>query len=214
MEHSKVNNQWINLVVILTIILNTFGAPLSRLTHIPSIVFTGIPVVLLGGIAYFITNGKMVVKKEIRVYLCIICLTLLIHTLKSVFKPEIGFGDYELKYVIYFFIFILGTVVLGEENFKAVEISFIGISLFLSVDAIMHVREITSQGLGIYNVMNVTLLDKSYYTCMLSLSVVFLVVDFFSERKNLTIIKKSLIFYLFKSCFNEFLNDYRQYRFK
>lgn len=184
MAHITKNEKLINAVVALIIILNTFGVPLGRLLHVPSIIFTAAPIALLFIVNCKVYSGKLNVNKTLRVYLYIVIAVTLAHVIKSFTNDSVGIGDQEIKYVIYFLAFLFAVSLVDSQNWKIVEFSFVGISAFLVIDALRNVRPVVSRGLRIYNVTNFTLLDKAYYTVILTITVVFMLTNLILKKKS------------------------------
>ena len=147
LKRSMINkNRVINLVVLLTIILNVYGAALSRMYNLPTIVFTAIPLVLLFMCLCVFNKGLLQVDSNIKGLLCINLFVFICHMLLC------GFGSNEIKYFLYFIVFVVVNSLVSKQNWKIVEIALVGIGVFLSLDALQYLPDLISRGVRIYNV--------------------------------------------------------------
>lgn len=166
----------INIVVVLTMVLNVYGAALSRLYNVPTMIFTALPLALLFLCLFVFDKGMLNIDKNLKALLYI---NLAIFMLHLVFC---GFGDNEIKYILYFAVFLIVKSIVKRENWKAVEIGLVGIALYLSFDALRYLPDMLSRGVRIYNVANNTILDKSVYTLVPTLAFVCLIVNFLDRN--------------------------------
>lgn len=177
MNRSKFSKKIIDFVIVLTIILNICGAPLAKRFDIPTFIFTAIPLFFLFIINLRLNKFDFTINKHTRMLICVSILIFALHTFKSLFYSGIGFGDDEVKYLLYLITFLVSISVLQIENWNAVEFSLTVVSLFLSFDALQYLPLMLSTGTRIYNVTNYTFLDKPVYTLTITLSVICLLIN-------------------------------------
>ncbi len=196
MEHSKSLKKVIDIILVSTILLNVFGAPIAKKFNLPTFFITAIPLIFLFTINLKIKQGKLDIRKNIKFYIVISVFVCILHILKSIIKSEIGLGNNEFKYLLYILTFLTTSSVIKIENWYAVEFSLIGISLFLSFDALQYLPLMISTGTRIYNVTNYTLLDKPVYTLILTLTVVCLLINILERKRSNRKISKYLMILL------------------
>lgn len=197
LKRSMINkNGVINLVVLLTIILNVYGAALSRMYNLPTIVFTAIPLVLLFMCLCIFNKGLLQVDSNIKGLLYINLFVFICHMLLC------GVGSNEIKYFLYFIVFLVVNSLVSKQNWKIVEIALVGIGVFLSLDALQYLPDLISRGVRIYNVANSTILDKSVYTLVLTLAFICLLVNCLDKNLIKTARIVSLVLMVFFGAIN------------
>lgn len=183
----------INAVVLLTMILNVYGVALSRVYHLPIMIFTAVPLVLLFVCLFVFNNKKLKIDYNLKTLLYINTLIFVFHLIFC------GLGSNEIKYYLYFIVFLVVNSLVERDNWKIVEVGLIGIALFLSFDALKYLPDMLSRGVRIYNVANYTILDKSVYTLIPTLAFVCLLINFLDRQASDTEFKRicSLVLMVF-----------------
>lgn len=187
----RLNKQSIvSIVLSFTVVLNIFGAALSRMYGIPSVFFTAAPLLLLFLCLCSFKHGTLTVDKNIKFVWAINSFVFMAHIIFC------GFGSNEIKYYLYYIVFMVTVSLVEEVNWKSIEVTLTGISIFLAVNALTYLPDMLARGVRIYNVANNTVLDKSVYTLVLTLTFICLLVSFFDKQKKLNKTKKILMFTL------------------
>ena len=190
MMRSRFNQRVIHIIIVLMIVFNTFGASLSQVLSIPSLVFTGLPIIMLVCLSIYMNKSRLRIAREIEWYLVVAIGIFIVHLIKYLAGFSVRFGGAEIKYIIYFIAFVFTLSVINIDDWNAVEISFVGISIFLCLDALHCVGQVVSKGLRIYNVTNFTFLDKAYYTVILTITVIFMLSDLLINKGKVKLFRK------------------------
>ena len=168
----------VNTVVLLTLLFDVFGAYLGSVIGIPSITFTAIPLILFAICIFVFNKGKIQIDSTLKVFFFVNLAVMVFHILFC------GLGNNEIKYFLYIVVFIIIYTLLDKENWNIIEISLVGISLFMAIDALRYLPLMISRGLRIYNVYSNTILDKSVYTLILTLAFICELINFVDINKG------------------------------
>lgn len=88
----------------------------------------------------------------------------------------------------------------SANAFRLFMLSIVVISVIVSVDALMKVGTYSSMGLSLYNVRHDTLVDKSAFTLVYSMSIIWLTYVFADKRKKLIRVASIALIFLFTYC--------------
>lgn len=161
-----------NTLICSIIIMNIYGTYLSNMLNIQSFLFTAIPEILL-----FLCSLGSSVFFNFKIYTMffVSCLIMLIHILLGGYILE------EIKYLLYIFVFLIIVSVYNKKTWAMVLKTICLISFFMTLDAFIAAPQVLKEGLGFRNIIHYTILDKAYYTFILSFSSVYLMHNIFFD---------------------------------
>lgn len=159
----------------LIIILNIYGVALQNLTNIPSIVFTASPILLF---AICSLNTKFKYYRPAVPMFVIACIVMMLHVIMG------GIVSQEIKYVLYIIVFMLIFSKYDDDLFPFFIKLINAIAIVLSLDALIAAPKALSTGFGFRNIVHFTLLDKAYYTFIITVAFILLFSTYLFNKRT------------------------------
>lgn len=175
----------INFWLSLAIIINIYGLFLQEITKVDSFLFLVPPLL--------VTIVNWGYKKKIinNFTLTTICFVLFfIPFLQNII---FGISMGRIKYIIYIGFFYLIVPLLNKKSWYWIKGSLILVGVLLNLDALIHIPEILSSGLRIFNIKGLLILDKPIYSMVLTLTISFLLVEIALKKNKYVFLSWSYI---------------------
>ena len=162
-----------SIVLCITVILNIYAQFLQNLTGINSFVFVLLPLV---AILLYALKQRVVSNNSI-IFSCSYILALIPILQMIIIGPDVQM----VKYIIYVLLYLSLIPLVTIKSWLALKKCFFIIGIMLDLDAIVHIPAILSSGLRIFNIKNMLILDKPYYSLFLTITIVILLIDLLYE---------------------------------
>lgn len=168
-----------NFCMVGCLVLYTYGQALQNTTGIDSFIFT-LPILGLLFMIFFCLRDFYILKMKYSVALFVgICLSICI---LQILNSEMTLDSF--KYIAFFVSCIMMSQVSEKSTFTCFKYSIITLSILLSLDALWHLPQLLASGTGLYNIRIYTLVDKPWYSFILSFSVIILLIEVTYNKIN------------------------------
>lgn len=87
-----------------------------------------------------------------------------------------------IRNLMYLVVFLCIAIISNENTWGLIRKALIVISVIMTIDALVNLPKVIAINYGWYNVRNYTMVDKPFYSLILTFAVVFMILDIFYKR--------------------------------
>lgn len=175
-----------SIMICALMVLNLYGSYLQRKFGINSFIFVLLPLTVIL-LRMMVTKQNLKLSKSIAVPVGILLVTCALQMARQVFSVS------SIKYLVYIIIFLVVANVSSRQDWELTKKTICLISIVMTIDALIQVPTLLKINYRLYNVRQLTMLDKPWYSLLLTFASLVLIIDLLIGQKKRRILKICMI---------------------